>query len=446
MAFAKDFVWGAASSACQIEGYSTEDGGGESIWDAFCRRDGAIAGGENIAVACDAYHRYEEDIAEMAKLGIRHYRFSTSWARVDPMGDGNWNGAGLAYYDRVVDCCLKHGITPWITLYHWELPQALEERGGWLEGGTAEAFARFAGHMAEHFRGRVSRYFTLNEPQIVLQLGYANGVHAPGRRYPLPGLFLCWKHLMISHGLAARAIRGADPSAAVGLASTGRLCYGHAPCDRDAAKRETFRLTDEEWMFTHSAVLDAICFGHVSPEPGALADLMQTVTPEEWDCMHALPDMIGINAYNGNEVASDAEGRAVYLPRERGCARTALKWPITPEIMEEGMTALHERYGLPIYITECGQSCNDRIFLDGCVHDPDRIDFLHRYLKSLGRAADIADVRGFFHWSLTDNFEWHSGYTERFGLIYIDYPTLRRIPKDSAKWYADVIASNGSKI
>ena len=446
MAFRDDFVWGAASSACQIEGCSTSDGGGESVWDVFCRKDGAIANGEDISVACDAYHRYADDIAEMARLGIRNYRFSTSWSRVDPLGDGNWNEAGLSYYDRVVDCCLAHGVTPWLTFYHWELPQALEDKGGWLRRETAEAFARFAAHMAERFKGRVRHYFTLNEPQIVIQLGYALGIHAPGRRYPLPKLFCCWKNLMLAHGMADRAIRAADPDAAVGLASTGRLCYGHTSADRETAARASFRLTDDDWMFSHSYVLDAICFGHVSPEAGELAGLMRTVTPEEWACMRAVPDMIGINAYNGSEVTTGANGEAIYLPRDTGCARTALKWPITPEIMCDGMIALHERYNLPIYITECGQSCNDRVFLDGGVHDPDRIDFLRRYLRSLRAAADRADVRGFFHWSLTDNFEWHSGYTERFGLIYVDYPTLGRICKDSANWYADVIACNGDNL
>ena len=446
MAFGNDFAWGVASSAYQIEGYPTLDGGGESVWDAFCRRPGAIANGEDGSVACDAYHRYAEDIARMAQLGIKNYRFSASWARVDPNGDGKWNEAGLAYYDRVVDCCLQNGVTPWLTLYHWELPEALERAGGWLRRETAEAFARYAACMAERFHGRVCRYFTLNEPQIVLQLGYAQGVHAPGKHYALPQLFLCWKNLMLAHGLAARAIRAADSTAMVGIASTGRLCYPHTPEDIETAYRETFRMTDDDWMFTHSCTLDAVCLGHAAPENGTLAELMHSVTQQEWDCMHAIPDMIGINAYNGSEITTGKDGKAVYVQRCAGFPRTALKWPITPEIMGDGMNALHERYGLPIYITECGQSCNDRIFLDGCVHDADRIDFLHRYLLCLRSGAERADVRGFFHWSWTDNFEWHSGYAERFGLIFVDYATQKRIHKDSAKWYANVIAQNGENL
>ncbi len=229
-----------------------------------------------------------------------------------------------------------------MTLYHWELPQALEVRGGWLCRKTAEAFARFAGMMAAHFSGRVSHFITLNEPQIVLKLGYADGIHAPGKRLSLPGLVSCWKNLMLAHGLSFRAIRNAAPEALIGIASTGKLCYPHSPADEDAARQETFRLTDADWMFTHPIVLDAVCFGSVEPEEGRLRELLSTVTPEEWDTMHAVPDFIGINSYNGSEIAAGPDGAPVYLPRPQGFACTALKWPITPEIMEYGYAHLHE--------------------------------------------------------------------------------------------------------
>ena len=436
-------MWGAASSAYQIEGHSRLDGGGECVWDAFCRRPAAIANGEDGTVACDAYHRFEEDLDILARLEIRHYRFSTSWARVDPQGDGRWNAGGLAYYDRVVDACLKRGIVPWMTLYHWELPQAAENRGGWLLPETAAAFGRFAGMMAEHFKGRVTHYFTLNEPQIVLSLGYGRGIHAPGKQYDLPRLVSCWKHLMMAHGLAARAIRKADPAAQVGIASTGRLCWPRTPEDRAASVRAAFAMTDEDWMFTHPCGLDAVCFGRTEPEGPRLAALMEKVTAEEWEVMHAVPDMIGVNAYNGHEIAAGLDGEPVYVPRYPGFPRTALKWPITPEIMEYGFQDLYRRYRLPLYVTECGLSCNDRVFLDGQVHDPERIDFLTRYLDALCRGAEQAEIRGFFHWSLTDNFEWHSGYSERFGLVYVDYPSQRRILKDSAYWYAGIAKGGG---
>ena len=446
MGFREDFVWGAASSAYQTEGYPAADGGGQSVWDVFCRSPGAIANGEDGSIACDGYHRFREDIKLLAGLGLRAYRFSVSWARVDPNGDGQWNEAGLRYYDRVVDCCLENGVAPWMTLYHWELPQTLEETGGWLKRETAERFSRFAGMMAAHFKGRVRHFITLNEPQIVLKLGYADGVHAPGKRYPLPQLVQCWKNLMLAHGLAFRAIRQAAPEAEIGIASTGKLCYPHSPTDEAAAQQETFRLTDTDWMFTHPIVLDAVCFGRIAPEDGALSELLQTITQEEWDTMHAVPDFIGVNSYNGSEIAADANGQPLYLPRPKGFACTALKWPITPEIMEHGYAFLYARYALPLYVTECGLSCNDHVFLDGQVHDADRIDFLHRYLLALRNGSERADIRGFFHWSLTDNFEWHSGYAERFGLIYIDYPTQRRIVKDSARWYAQTARENGAAL
>ena len=446
MAFREDFVWGAASSAYQTEGFPAADGGGESVWDVFCKTPGAIANGEDGSVACDGYHRYAEDIGLLASLGFCAYRFSTSWARIDPNGDGQWNEAGLAYYDRVVDCCLQNGVAPWMTLFHWELPQALEERGGWQNYETAEAFSRFAGMMAAHFKGRVSHFITLNEPQIVLKLGYSDGVHAPGKRLSLPQLVSCWKNLLLAHGFGFRAIRNAAPDAQIGIASTGKLCYPHGPSDIDAARQETFRLTDADWMFTHPMVLDAVCFGRVDAENGALCKLVRAVTPDEWDTMHAEPDFIGVNAYNGSEIAEGPDGRPVYVPRPVGAPRTALKWPITPEIMEHGLSYLSDRYRLPLYVTECGLSCNDRVFLDGQVHDQDRIDFLHRYLLALRKGAEKADIRGFFHWSLTDNFEWHSGYGDRFGLVYIDFATQTRTLKDSAAWLSQTARENGREL
>ena len=442
--FPEDFIWGAASSADQIEGYPLADGGGKSVWNDFCADPSHIADGESGEIACDGYHRFEEDIALLAGMGLKAYRFSTSWARVDPRGTGEWNRAGLDYYDRVVDCCLRHGVEPWMTLFHWETPQALEDRGGWLSRDTAEAFGRFGGMMAEHFRGRVKHYFTMNEPEIVLSMGYGSGLHAPGKRYQRSQLFQCWKNLMLGHGLAMQAMKTADPDAVVGIVSTGRLCYPLTAEDTEAARRETFALYDDDWMFSHNIVLDAVCSGFLNTTPGTELDrLAASVTPEEWALIHTEPDVIGMNVYNGNQVRAVPGGGAEYVRRYAGFPKTALKWPITPEIMDISLYSFQERYHKPLYITECGLSCNDKIYLDGDVHDLDRIDFLHRYLRSLRDGLDHSGVRGFFHWSLTDNFEWHSGYSERFGLIYIDYPTQRRIPKDSAAWYAQVAASNG---
>lgn len=442
--FPKDFLWGAASSAYQIEGYSTADGGGTSIWDTFCHTPGKIAYDDHGDIACDAYHRYAEDIALLKETGAKAYRFSTSWARIDPNADGSWNEAGLAYYDKVVDLCLESGITPYITLYHWELPQAAEDRGGWRVQETSHSFARYAGMMAGHFKGRVKHYFTLNEPQCTVSLGHETGVHAPGMQLDQAGQFNVLINQLLAHGLAQRAIKAADPEAVVGIASTGRLCYPEqeTAADIDAARAATFAVSDDDWTFTHHWLLDPICLGRFPEGPGtALESLAKTVSSGDMAIIHTVPDMLGYNIYNGHAVRA-AETGFEYVSRYPGFPRTAMKWPVTPEVLDWGVRFLYERYGLPGYITENGLSCNDRIYLDGKIHDIERIDFLARYLSALRRAMENgADIRGYFQWSLTDNFEWSNGYGERFGLVFVDYPTGRRIPKDSFSWYKNVISS-----
>jgi len=440
--FPKAFLWGAASSAYQIEGYSLEDGGGASIWHTFSHTPGKIANDDHGDIACDSYHRYEEDIALLKELGVKAYRFSTSWARIDPNGDGNWNTAGLAYYDRLVDGCIAAGIEPYMTLYHWELPQSLENQGGWREEKTAYAFGRFAKMMAAHFKGRVKSYFTLNEPQCTTSLGYAQGLHAPGLKLPLEEQFRIHVHQMVAHGLAQRAIKEADPDAIVGLASTGNLCYPEKETAEhiEAARQATFATAEEFWIFTHQWLLDPVCLGRFPECSGTLLEpLVKTVTTEQMQIIHTVPDMLGFNVYNGHAIRPTENGFE-YVPKYSGFPRTALKWPVTPEVMDWGMRFLYERYPLPMFITENGLSCNDKIYLDGKVHDLDRIDFLTRYLTCLNRAMESGvDVRGYFHWALTDNFEWHSGYSDRFGLVFVDYPTVTRIPKDSFYWYKDVV-------
>ena len=439
--FPKDFLWGAASSAYQIEGYSLEDGGGASIWDTFAHTPGKIANGDHGDIACDAYHRYEADIALLAELGVKVYRFSTSWARIDPNADGCWNMAGVAYYDRLVDACLAKGIEPYLTLYHWELPQKYEDRGGWRNEETAHAFGRFAAFMAAHFKGRVKHYFTLNEPQCTTSLGHQQGLHAPGLKLPLQDQFRVHLHQMMAHGLAQRAIKAADPTAVVGLASTGNLCYPETETAENiaAARSATFATSMDFWIFTHHWLLDPVCLGRFPDCSGTpLEKYVQTVTAQQMEIIHTVPDMLGFNVYNGHAIRAVDTGFE-YVPKYPGFPRTALKWPVTPEVLDFGMRFLYERYQKPLYITENGLSCNDKIYLDGKVHDPDRIDFLARYLTCLNRAIENGtDVRGFFHWALTDNFEWHSGYCDRFGLVFVDYPTLTRIPKDSFYWYKQV--------
>ena len=446
MKFPKEFKWGAASASYQTEGGAFEDGKGLSIWDTFSHEEGRIAGGVGGDVACDTYHRLEEDLDLMQSLGIPCYRFSISWPRVLPEGRGRINAEGLAFYDRLVDGCLSRGIEPWVTLYHWDLPQALQDEGGWENRETAEAFCVFAEIIARRFRGRVSHYITINEPQIAVGLGYCEGVHAPGLRLSPERVFTCWHHMMLAHGMAVSAIREADPDAEIGISSTGALGYidSHPAVTPAELPDWSFHLQEEPcghinpW-FNHQWFLDPVCKGQYPEDPLSPWNEAASKVPAADLALICRPiDFIGLNIYNGTEL-DPAKGYEP-VPRYPGYPRTSLKWPVTPPVIYWGCRLISERYGLPVMVTENGQGCHDRIYRDGQVHDADRIDFLESYLEELSCAcADGVPVKGYFHWSLTDNLEWHSGYDDRFGLIYVDYRDQRRIPKDSARWYADLI-------
>lgn len=447
MKFPKDFKWGAASASYQTEGGAFEDGKGLSIWDTFSHVKGHIAGDFTGDTACDTYHRLEEDLDLLQQLGIPCYRFSISWPRILPTGQGSVNQAGLAFYDRMVDGCLARGIEPWVTLFHWDLPQALQEEGGWENRATAEAFREYATVIATHFQGRISHYITINEPQIAIGLGYDAGIHAPGLTLPPERVFACWHNMLLAHGLATDTIRRIDPDCSIGISSTGAIGYiPEHPVETPQALADwTFHLptdsdTDVNHWFSHQWVLDPVCMGRYPDDPGSpWTEAAATVDPEDLRLICQPLDFIGLNIYNGTEL--DPASGYTPVPRYPGFPRTSLKWPITPPVLYWGCRLISERYHLPVVITENGQSCHDRIFRDGQVHDPDRIDFLENYLEELSLACkDGVPVRGYFHWSLTDNLEWHSGYDDRFGLIYVDYRDQRRIPKDSAAWYARLIA------
>jgi beta-glucosidase len=449
--FPKDFLWGAASAAYQVEGAVNEDGRGASIWDTFSHTPGKTFRGDTGDVACDSYHRWREDVALLSQMHLKSYRFSVAWPRIAPNGDTAWNERGFAYYESLVDALLKNGIEPCITLYHWDLPQTLQDAGGWLNPATAQAFAAYAGAVAARFKGRVKKYITINEIQCAAYLGYGNGEHAPGLRLPLAAQFAAWENLMYAHCLAAQAVRAADGGALVGAASTGRVCYPstQSAADVEAARAAMFYTADDDWAFTHQMFCDPLILGRW-PEfaPGKSEGLQRAAAavPASHTAQYAAGrmDFLCLNIYNGSEVRAGADGPA-YVEAYPGFPRTALKWPVTPECLNWGPRYLGARYGLPMYISENGLSCNDKVYLDGRVHDADRIDFLTRYLRALRQGiAAGADVRGYYHWALTDNFEWSSGYGERFGLAYVDYRTGERIPKDSAAWYAQVAASNGA--
>ena len=441
--FPSDFIWGAACAAYQCEGAWSEDGKGPSIWDDFCHELGNqhVNNGDSGDVACDCYHRFKEDVALMKQHNLRAYRFSISWPRVIPDGDGDVNEAGLKYYDALVDELLANGIEPMITLYHWDLPSALQLKGGWQNRQIADWFARYARIVAERFKGRVARYMTINEAQCITLLGYGIGIHAPGLKLPGEELARIYHNIALAHSAAQRAIKAVAPEAQVGFVPCGNLCYPvvDTPENRDVAYRASFEYS-ERWGFNFNVVLDSLVLRRYDDTaPAVLKKFAATIPASDWEQMEA-PDFIGINIYQGQPV--DAAGKSV--PRPAGHPLTACKWPITPAVMHYGPLHVYRRYKLPIIISENGLSCNDVEFLDGKVHDPDRENYLHRYISELSKAIqDGAQVFGYLHWSFLDNFEWNSGYDERFGLIFVDYATQRRIPKDSAKWFAKVVETNG---
>lgn len=455
--FDKNFLWGTASSSYQIEGAFTEDGKGLSIWDTFSNKPGNIAHDENGNKACDHYHRYREDISLMKNLGLQAYRFSISWSRIFPDGivkdsDGNirYNKAGLDFYDKIVNFCLENNIKPFITIYHWDLPQALEDKGGWLNRETAFVFADYAEFICKHFSDRVTNIATINEPQIISGLGYMLGLHAPGKKLDTVSVLSVIHHLALAHGLAVTKMRAvAKQPVKIGFSSTGGLCYPSKECDEDidAARAECFNIVKGNMTFNHTIFCDMTCLGrypdiagtelHLEPglEKIGHYEELPFVKKGDIELIHQPIDYLGINVYNGHEINA-----AGYINKKPGSPRTALGWPVTPGVMNYGIRYLYERYNLPIYIFEDGLACNDIISLDGKVHDSNRIDFLTRYLTDLEKAYKAGvPILGYFHWSFTDNFEWHSGYDPRFGLIYVDYETQQRIPKDSAYWYSDLI-------
>ncbi len=446
MSFPKDFLWGAASAAYQIEGAVDEDGRGKSVWDVFSHTPGKTYEGHTGDIACDSFHRFEDDLSALLTLGVKNYRFGISWTRIFPDGR-TLNERGFAYYDKVVDQLLQNGITPWITLFHWDTPQVLEDEGGWQNRETAALLAQFAGVVAAHFRGRVEHYFTLNEPQCFIGLGYEAGWHAPGKILAGAPLLTCWHNAMLAHGMMVLAVRAADPAAQIGLASCGLGCIpeSESAADIEAARTAMFAfgMHPAFSLFSQNAFLDPALLGHYPDHPFFISP---DITAEDLALIHQPIDFIGLNFYNAYVVRAGESGPE-HVPFHRGSPTTALRWAITPGMMYYCAKFIYERYQLPVYVTENGLSCNDKLYLDGKVHDPDRIDFLQRYLREFKRAGEAGiDIRGYFHWSLIDNFEWADGYKERFGLFYVDYTTLERQPKDSALWYRAVVESNGENL
>ncbi|MFI6128277.1 GH1 family beta-glucosidase [Micromonospora sp. NPDC051141] len=440
------FRWGVATSSYQIEGAVAEDGRTPSIWDTFCRVPGAVANGDHGDVACDHYHRMPQDVALIADLGLDTYRFSVAWPRVQPGGRGPANAAGLGFYDRLVDELLGRGVDPWVTLYHWDLPQELEDAGGWPNRDTAYRFADYAELVFAALGDRVRTWTTLNEPWCSAMLGYAYGDHAPGRRNLGDGIAAA-HHLLLGHGLATRRLRAAAQTP-IELGLTVNLSTAD-PATDSAADRDAARAADG---LGNRLYLDPVLRGSYPQD--VIDDLAAEgvripVEDGDLDVIAAPIDVLGVNYYFGQLHSGvdeqgrerDDDGRPVRRVVRRDLPRTAMDWEIVPESFTDLLVRLHRDYpGVPMVITENGAAFDDEPDAEGFVADDDRVGYLTEHLRAVARARQAgADVRGYFAWSLLDNFEWAYGYDKRFGIVRVDYDTQRRIPKRSALWYRDTV-------
>lgn len=450
--FSDRFAWGVATSAYQIEGTDPEDGRGACVWDTFTHA-GRADGGQTGDVACDHIHRYREDFALMEELGITAYRFSLNWARILPDGTGAVNEKAIRLYRDMMQEMKKHGITPYVTLFHWEFPQALYDRGGWLNEESVEWFGAYARVVAERFSDLAEYFITINEPQCFIGLGYVAGVHAPGVKLPPEQTFRIAHNVLKAHGRAVQMLRRyAVRPIRIGYAPTCGVTYPYteSPEDIEAARSVYFGCGQplDAWAWNVSWFSDPVFLGHY-PEEGLkrFAPYLPEITKEDMELICQPLDFMGQNIYNGYWVRQGQDGKPEFVDRPADFPRAANGWPITPECLYWGAKFLYERYRLPLYITENGMSCRDAVAADGGVHDPERIAFLDSYLSCLQRAADEgAEVAGYFLWSFMDNFEWDKGYRERFGIVYVDYETQKRIPKDSALWYREVCRSGGASL
>jgi beta-glucosidase len=453
MPFPKNFVWGAAAAAYQIEGAWNADGRGASIWDVFSQQPGKVFENHNGNTACDHYNRWREDVTLMGGLGLQAYRLSLAWPRIQPTGTGKPNAKGLAFYDRLIDALLAAGITPWVTLFHWDLPQALQQRGGFLNRELVEWFGDYATIVADRLGDRVKHWMTFNEPPVIMGLGHQEGKFAPGLKLPFADCLLGAHHLLMAHGRGVQALRaGCRGPVKIAIAHTGRerIPATEAKRDIEAACRDYFAST-ERAMWNLAWWADPIVFGRY-PEDGvkAFGADMPRVTAADLKLISQKTDFIAYNCYSGWQVRADARGNAEKLPEGWGTGnpRGTLAWlEVAPQAPYWAARFQTERYGLPLVFSENGYCNTDFVHLDGKVHDPQRIDFMARYLLAIRRAIDEGvPVAGYFYWSILDNFEWIEGYKDRFGLVHVDYQTQKRTPKDSYHWYRDLIRSGGANL
>ncbi|MBO5474000.1 MAG: beta-glucosidase [Lachnospiraceae bacterium] len=450
--FREDFVWGVASSAYQIEGRDAQDGAGKMIWDTFAEA-GRILDNSDASTACDHIHRYPEDLRMMRLLGVKAYRFSVSWSRIMPEGTGAVNEKAIEMYRDMLLHMKKNGITPYLTMYHWELPQALQDKGGWLNEQIIDWFGEYARVIAENFSDLCRYFITLNEPECFCGLGYLSGVHAPGLKLGLPETFRVVHNALRAHGQAVISLRKyAKQPIRIGYAPTCSMAYpaSDKPEDIEAARKALFSFCNpmDNWTWNVAWFNDPVFLGRY-PQNGLeqFQEYLLEITQEDMELIHQPIDFMGQNIYNGYMVRAGADGEPEFVDRPAGFPKTAANWPVTPECLRWGVKFLYDRYRMPLYITENGMSCHDMVSADGQVHDPNRIAFLDAYLSALQQANDEgADVRGYFLWTFLDNFEWDKGYTERFGIVHVDFRTQKRIAKDSAYWYQKTMAQNGANL
>ena len=447
MSFRKDFVWGAATAAYQIEGAAYEGGKGRSVWDAACENGHFVFNRHSAKVGCDHYHRFREDVALMKEMGLKAYRFSVNWPRLMPHGTGEVNPDGVRFYNELIDELLKAGIEPYITVFHWEYPYELFLRGGWLNPDSPKWFEAYAAKVAQLFSDRVKHFITVNEPQCFIGCGLYKAEHAPFLVYPPEEALTAWHNTLKGNGLATRAIRAnAKGEVKVGLTIATDVLMPVSEAEEDLVMRENFVLRGDNF-FNNALFTDPAILGKY---PENLAEAFRanfTYDPDDMNIIKCDPDFLGLNIYHGRYVTSDGKGGIRTITPDMNMPYTDMRWTFTPESLYYGPKAFYERYHLPVYITENGVAVSEWLSEDKKLHDASRIEYIRSFLSQLKRAAkDGVDVRGYFYWSLLDNFEWKEGFSKRFGLIYVDYNTLERIPKDSAAYYAALIRENGNSI
>lgn len=445
MSFSENFLWGAATAAYQVEGAGNEDGRTPCIWDTLA--PGHVLHDETGLTACDHYHRFREDVALMKRIGLKSYRFSISWSRVLPHGTGEVNQKGLDFYISLVKELKAANIEPMVTLYHWDLPYELYLKGGWLNPESPEWFAEYTAVVVKALSPWVKYWMTINEPQCFIGISYKGAVHAPFLDEPT-SLLPATRNVLLAHGRSVQVIRQlAAQSPQIGLAPCGAIFepLGESSEEVEAARVETFdgsvNPSSVSWwcdpIFLRKANPAAASQMGISPD--------ELFTPKEWDLVSQKLDFFGFNIYQN--AGMTVEGSPYLGKAYAGSPITTMDWNITPDALYWAVRFLQDRYRLPVLITENGMANTDFVMLDGAVHDPQRIDYVHRYLLGLRRAVKEGyQVLGYTYWSLFDNYEWTFGYSRRFGLIYVDYATQERTLKDSAYWYADVIRSNGENL